>query len=1555
MPAVSEADVESVGGAAIFSTVEVPDTGNSYNNILFLVSEFPEGSVLDIKTRESSASSIIWDKSLGTVTLDSVVIADVVETNIGQENGTLAITFNSSATYDMVQAVLRSIHYSNPSTVSGILRLQASFGSRPLANLAGIRFERVSDEDTPFLGSIRLAYLAFADMDDDDDLDVFSGEYGGSVYYSKNTGSKSKPSFTRQSGSASLLDNLDVGNSARPAAVDINGDGLIDIFVGNSRAGIRYFKNTGTMREPKLTEQSGDQNPLGEGDFQGYTSPAFVDIDKDGDKDVFVGQSNGYIKYFANIGTATQAIFEERTGIDNPLNNVNVGSVASPVFTDMDRDGDYDVVIGESLGELKLYINTGSSTTPHFVLHSATPFPFNAASLGKVPAPAFADIDNDRDADLFVGSNDSNILYFRNLSNLGIQIAETNDAPKIVGTNSVIVKSAETFVQHLSVTDEEGHAIQFSITGNDYSHFAITPMGELSFTKAPIFEMPADSNGDNIYQLTVSAEDELGASAQFSIAVQVITNDADSDGVLDENDAFPNDPSEWSDSDNDGVGDNSDAFPNNGTEWDDRDGDGLGSETADNCPDIANPAQADLDNDGIGDVCDDDDDGDGLTDVWETNFGLDPLSSNQYQDPDLDGRSNFVEFLTGHSPVSKEDFPSLVIYSRFITSPVTLVIDNKYTVDITEDGIREINQIPHQFDGHKVRIQKQPAGLSCSMSKVNLEPQNITSEYNHVKVLQLSCTNRSYHLEKMSVSTQSPSIVKGIIDVDAHTPSLLIEDATGNVNQNSYGKRLAPVFGLNDSDFYVLENNESIEEEAFWCTQPLEQVSNTLKTVILLDVSSSLSFAEVILAREALKSLLVDSNGKSKLLPNQEVAIYTFDDQIIKVQDFTSSITKAVLKQVDGISRGGASTNLYGAVSSGLDLWNEVLDLEGSESGSLIVITDGKDTSGQVSLDSVAKKISSEQKAVYAIAVGNQVDNQALEQMVGSSANIFQLNSFSLLAEQLNEVNKNAAMTMASLIDGKYAVYYASPKRSGTSNLATFGIQNNNGFSLDGFNEEVYGNFNASGFSNISPQLSIYSSVRSDQVTETTKLSPKMCFSNDEVTYVWQEVSDIQNEFSITVSHDDGAVTVEAAGNSDDAEATYRVEAYVEVLGQLHLYAAQEITITAADGIDASLDNCPLIANPSQSDVDADGVGDSCDPDIDGDGTDNEEDVFPYDASEYLDSDGDGIGNNADTDDDNDGVPDTMDLFPLDPNKYNARSVKNDLNADGKSDLLWRSFARGWNFLWAMNGEQIGVATPINVVQEYTWTMDGQGDYNGDGKSDIFWRNSDTGMNFIYLMDGASIKQKYVLNFVTAGVWQVVGSGDFNGDGVGDVLWRNINRGDTWFYLMKNGSIGDSKPSLWVTDLDYKVVATGDLDGDGDEDIIWRHSVTGRNYIWLMNDGEIVRRYTLNFTNADWSIVGTGDLNGDSTDDIVLRNQIDGRNWVYFMKDGAIETSMLINEVADLNWQIANIGDFDGDGKSDFLWRNESTARNLIHLMDGTAIKGRGVLLPTDNNWRVAK
>jgi hypothetical protein len=86
-----------------------------------------------------------------------------------------------------------------------------------------------------------------------------------------------------------------------------------------------------------------------------------------------------------------------------------------------------------------------------------------------------------------------------------------------------------------------------------------------------------------------------------------------------------------------------------------------------------------------------------------------------------------------------------------------------------------------------------------------------------------------------------------------------------------------------------------------------------------------------------------------------------------------------------------------------------------------------------------------------------------------------------------------------------------------------------------------------------------------------------------------------------------------------------------------------------ADGIGDAVDNCVSVANPNQTNADGDAQGDACDPDDDNDGVTDENDAFPLDASEWVDTDGDGTGNNADGDDDNDGVPDATDAFPLDP------------------------------------------------------------------------------------------------------------------------------------------------------------------------------------------------------------------------------------------------------------------------------------------------------------------
>jgi hypothetical protein len=78
------------------------------------------------------------------------------------------------------------------------------------------------------------------------------------------------------------------------------------------------------------------------------------------------------------------------------------------------------------------------------------------------------------------------------------------------------------------------------------------------------------------------------------------------------------------------------------------------------------------------------------------------------------------------------------------------------------------------------------------------------------------------------------------------------------------------------------------------------------------------------------------------------------------------------------------------------------------------------------------------------------------------------------------------------------------------------------------------------------------------------------------------------------------------------------------------------------DGVDDNTDNCIGTPNADQANQDGDALGDTCDPDRDGDGAANASDAFPDNASEATDTDGDGTGNNEDLDDDNDGLTDAF-------------------------------------------------------------------------------------------------------------------------------------------------------------------------------------------------------------------------------------------------------------------------------------------------------------------------
>ncbi len=104
-------------------------------------------------------------------------------------------------------------------------------------------------------------------------------------------------------------------------------------------------------------------------------------------------------------------------------------------------------------------------------------------------------------------------------------------------------------------------------------------------------------------------------------------------------------------------------------------------------------------------------------------------------------------------------------------------------------------------------------------------------------------------------------------------------------------------------------------------------------------------------------------------------------------------------------------------------------------------------------------------------------------------------------------------------------------------------------------------------------------------------------------------------------------------------------------------------------------DGCPFEAGTSTGspagcpDLDSDGIADTVDDDIDGDGVVNEDDAFPVDSFETIDTDGDAFGDNMDPDDDGDGHSDVEEVDcgsdPLDLN-----SIPPDADGDGTCDAL---------------------------------------------------------------------------------------------------------------------------------------------------------------------------------------------------------------------------------------------------------------------------------------------
>ncbi|MER3524593.1 MAG: hypothetical protein C4326_11160 [Ignavibacteria bacterium] len=244
----------------------------------------------------------------------------------------------------------------------------------------------------------------FADIDTDGDPDMFIGNLNGEVAFYRNTGTAQLPSYDLVDSAFVHLTN---NYYASPAFVDIDGDGDLDLFVGTFDGTMKYFINIGTPNNPQFASSPFITDTI---DVGFAAAPVFVDIDADGRKDLFIGNKRGEVRFYRNVGSATAFVPQlvaERF-LDIALGD---DTFITPTFADIDNDGDFDFFYGRENGSIVFYENTGSATSPHFVLRSLR---FAATAPTQESAPSFCDIDADGDVDLFVGIRRGGLFFYRN-------------------------------------------------------------------------------------------------------------------------------------------------------------------------------------------------------------------------------------------------------------------------------------------------------------------------------------------------------------------------------------------------------------------------------------------------------------------------------------------------------------------------------------------------------------------------------------------------------------------------------------------------------------------------------------------------------------------------------------------------------------------------------------------------------------------------------------------------------------------------------------------------------------------------------------------------------------------------------------------------------------------------------------------------------------------------------------------------------------------------------------------------------------------------------------
>lgn len=338
--------------------------------------------------------------------------------------------------------------YANGQALCG--RYTTNEGINPLKNI------HINIAGTPVL----------ADIDNDGDRDLFIGVINDQsrdahTSFYRNDGSVTNPMFVLQT--INPLEKVSGRVSVSPVFADIDGDKDLDCFIADGYSGgLRYYENTGTSTKAKFEKQSAGSNPLRmvrDVAFRSVT-PAFADIDNDGDLDCLVSDDEGNSFFYKNNGSANKATFQLMPENNNLFSGLNKEYVTAPSFYDFNKDGLTDLFIAN-----KYFKNTGTTTSPVFTADIDGP----RFEKGIESSINWADLNNDGIAEAITGTSAGALRYQTTAPDIHLNITGSETLPD-AGMNLYATASEEGTLQWkkdgMLLNAENSNQLKVSENGN---------------------------------------------------------------------------------------------------------------------------------------------------------------------------------------------------------------------------------------------------------------------------------------------------------------------------------------------------------------------------------------------------------------------------------------------------------------------------------------------------------------------------------------------------------------------------------------------------------------------------------------------------------------------------------------------------------------------------------------------------------------------------------------------------------------------------------------------------------------------------------------------------------------------------------------------------------------------------------------------------------------------------------------------------------------------------------------------------------------------------------